>query len=586
MPFLAAISASRAVDPSRSLAAIARRNEIPEPTFSWCSTNAAACTWTRTRHRLRWRMLSPTHVRILESEPNASGDDVESELLLTDSNGRSASTLVRRLSSSDSHFAFLEIDAHGERMYAARDITGVGKLYYWLEEGVVALSSIELKPKHRRTSSGFLSAFLTPNAHRSSTRTIDDGVTAVAVGELISGWQLPLLSERFWTPCERSTRDPSSERGLDSFSRSLRDTLELSVAISVRGSERPWSELSGGVDSSTICCLASSGRPDSRLAAAYHCVDSNPGADERSFARSVSAHLGLRLDEVPSEAPWSGDVSESKVPSPRVHHPFWNRQLRIERHLTGEGASVLLSGTGADHLFSTGLSAIPDLLLGGEVRRGLSLAMDVAAGRQRSIYHVITRSVTGVYGRTFEPLAERLLGPPAWLSETAVELAVCEDLLARKRARSVSGSAQTTQLLLTLDDLSHSLEQDLVRNCPARVYPFLRRSVVDFVAACPPEMFESGGTTKRVLRASVRELVPDLVLERRTKGILDFTILKTVSRESQRLRRMLYSSRLADLGLVSIPELIKALDAACAGRSAGVRPLMLALAAEEWLQAE
>jgi asparagine synthase (glutamine-hydrolysing) len=48
-------------------------------------------------------------------------------------------------------------------------------------------------------------------------------------------------------------------------------------------------------------------------------------------------------------------------------------------------------------------------------------------------------------------------------------------------------------------------------------HPFWDRDLVEFMLALPPELKNWGGETKRLLRLSLRGVVPDLVLDRRDK---------------------------------------------------------------------
>jgi asparagine synthase (glutamine-hydrolysing) len=47
--------------------------------------------------------------------------------------------------------------------------------------------------------------------------------------------------------------------------------------------------------------------------------------------------------------------------------------------------------------------------------------------------------------------------------------------------------------------------------------PFLDRRIAEFAFSLPPEFIYRDGATKAVLRAAVRGLVPDLILDRRDK---------------------------------------------------------------------
>jgi asparagine synthase (glutamine-hydrolysing) len=116
-------------------------------------------------------------------------------------------------------------------------------------------------------------------------------------------------------------------------------------------------------------------------------------------------------------------------------------------------------------------------------------------------------------------------------------------------------------------------------------HPFLDVPLMEFCLQLPFALRTNALRSKPLLRAAMKGTVPDVVLNRATKGgLLDPRLCWAFRQERHVLTRLLSSSMLADLGCIEPARLTEALDASGSGLDANPSHLYAALALETWLQ--
>ena len=190
-------------------------------------------------------------------------------------------------------------DPSTRTIHLARDYMGPRPLYYlWTPEWLAwstCLGELALRcGRDEAISDEFIAAFI---ARRTSVEvTPYDGIRAVPAATCVSfsadGHE---RRQRFWN------LEPAVTRYRDG--RQYEDHLR-SLWVDAVGSRIPttrtvWAELSGGLDSSSVVCMADtlmrSGRaPGTRLRAISHATLESPEGDERRFIADVEAQIGVR----------------------------------------------------------------------------------------------------------------------------------------------------------------------------------------------------------------------------------------------------------------------------------------------------
>jgi asparagine synthase (glutamine-hydrolysing) len=173
-----------------------------------------------------------------------------------------------------------------------RDPSGLLDLYYFTDRNsqFSFASNLEALLPHsstqRRLSRRSLHEYLR-FGDIAAPNTMFEGAHAVEAGQLVR-----------WTPAgvgaslsRRAEQEPESPIDFDAAVDALDTHLQRSVQVRLGGALRPAAFLSGGVDSSIICALASRQRPDTT---AITVGFDGPAHDEAPVAARIAQHLGLR----------------------------------------------------------------------------------------------------------------------------------------------------------------------------------------------------------------------------------------------------------------------------------------------------
>ena len=458
-------------------------------------------------------------------EPSASDDAGE---LIAAAYRAWAEDGVRKL---EGDFAFVVWDAHRSRLVAARDFCGKRPLYYGeFEGGIIVASDPAAIALHPSVDRGWNAAALAEDAAAmtgSADETAYRGVKRVPPGARVvwdaaSGARL----ERYWHPpvfrdAGRPTDGAEELRGL--ITRAVAERLDGAAATVV------W--LSGGWDSPAV--FAASRRyaatrteipPALPLSVSYPTGD--PGREDE-LIEAICAHWGERPRFLDSRrVPVLARAAAAAVARPEPFpHPFEVLNRTMSRETRALGARVVLDGGGGDQLFQVSSVYLADLF---ERFRWIRLAREWRA-RRAGVRRMFKLSIQPTLPDAALRLATFLRGgralsdtsderrPPAWIRADAVrELALLERERRHLEApRQLSRAARESHLYLTLPlfgRMAQYLGEFALEEGLEHRSPLYDQRLVEFAAARPVHERRSFGETKRLLRRSMRGLLPDHVL--------------------------------------------------------------------------
>ena len=438
------------------------------------------------------------------------------------------------LSRFNGMFAFVLLDREAGTIFAARDRFGVKPLYYWFSPGGCLAFASEIKQftvlpgwqarlNHQRAFDYLAYSFLdhTDETMFAGVMQLRGGQAVEARIDEIDG-TLPVYRWYDFQP-ERSrlAYADACARFRELFSDSVRLRLRADVSIG--------SCLSGGLDSSSIVCVAND-----------LLRDSGPAEPQRTFSATSDVRRFDESDYIATVVEERGLEAHFTCPSvddlldqlDRIiwhqDEPFGSTSIYAQWSVFGlaarTGMKVMLDGQGADeqlcgyHTFFPARYA--DLFLGG---RWLRLRRELELARERYGYPVRQSAIEMAFfampDRVRRPIQQARFGEmltPSWIDTDLLDAPLRpSDLLPQShgtRALSYSQLFHTSlPMLLHWEDrssMAHSIE--------SRV-PFLDYRLVEFVVGLPGDYKLADCRTKQVLRDGMKGVLPETIRERQDK---------------------------------------------------------------------
>jgi asparagine synthase (glutamine-hydrolysing) len=425
-------------------------------------------------------------------------------------------------------WAFVVLDLRRNQLFASVDRFGIKPFLYTVSDGVLYFGS---EPKALLAAPGVdpepdeqvVRRYLLTGAVDETERTFFAGVRRLRGGHNLT---IPLdrppdpRPRRYWS-IPGQGYDGSHEHA----AREFRELMEDSVRVHSRSDVEVGTCLSGGLDSSTIVCLADELRERGEVPQYGHhgfgYVPSDPSVSERPYMDAVARGSGVQMTYVEV----GDDDFKSALPEVvrRQDEPFGSASIGAQWFVFAAardaGLKVMLDGQGADEVlggYHTYLPAIALMLLrGGRLRRyaRFSRGYRELLGERP----VTLRRVAGslVPAR----LAGRLPGASPATVMTPELVSRCTPADQRMERYGSINELLAAQVdssglpgLLRYEDrnsMAHSIE--------ARV-PFLDHRLVEFAFRLPGDYkVPEPARTKDLLRRGMRDVLPPEVLNRSDK---------------------------------------------------------------------
>lgn len=424
-------------------------------------------------------------------------------------------------------FAFSIWDSRRQRLFIARDRTGMKPLSYAVRGGGIVYCS-ELRSLYAFDRSALRVA---PSAvleylafgYVPDPSSIFEGVSKLPPGHfLVWSRGRPVEVQRYWNP----PLPDSSLRDEPELIAQLRTKLDTAVMSHLESEVPLGAFLSGGTDSSTVValmCRHAAGRVKT-----FSIGFAEADYDESQAARAVATQLGTEHTEL--------------VVRPDVEQIFENVAAMFDEpfadssaiptflvaQLARESVTVALSGDGGDELFG-GYTRYGDTLKRGGGRGGVASRLVSALGLMlphafpgRNRLVDLGRSRLGRYATSVVQPVRVDEGGVASAWHPAGRRTVDEQL---NRFMSAEESEDFAAAMMRLD-LETYLPGDILTkvdrtsmavSLEARV-PLLDFDLVDFALRIPGDLRVTAAESKRLFRQAIRGIVPDFVLARPKRG--------------------------------------------------------------------
>jgi asparagine synthase (glutamine-hydrolysing) len=413
-------------------------------------------------------------------------------------------------------------DVPARKLFCARDRLGIKPFYYTLAGGRFAFASeigalLELRLP-READDGLLWDFLRYGLVEHTAGSCFAGLRKLAPGHWLEvDASLSLREGCYWEvlPAEELQSDrPDSE-----WASRFRDLMESAVSLRLRSDVPVGSCLSGGLDSSSIVCLAArhlaAGGGGHRMQTFSACFEDRR-FDEREYAAPVIDSTGAE----PNLIFPSGEGLRAALERLLAHQgepfaaPGVYSQWEVFRAARAKRVPVLLDGQGADEQLAGYRKFLYFYLQELWRRRRLGRLA------REALFHVTSAEVL----RTTSPSSGlRYLGGKLGFLDPGKGLwATAQADPGRTRPDFGLGgglggrfrkdlSTFSLPALLRYEDrnsMAHSVESRL---------PFLDYRVVEFLATVPFAMKIRDGWTKYILRQALKGILPERVRRRKSK---------------------------------------------------------------------
>ncbi len=439
------------------------------------------------------------------------------------------------LSSLLGDFAFVIWDRRRHVLLCARDPLGVAPLYYRSSGKDFCCGSslrqvLPASVSGDDLNEGMIGEYLAC-AVRSQEETLYRNVFRLPPAHVIEVSSGRMRMWRYWN-IDPGREIRYGEEG--DYAEHLRDLLREAVRCRLRSTAPVGVMLSGGLDSSSVTCVAEALRREERpghpALETFSQTYPGLGCDESPWIRTVVDGRDLVSHLLPAQqqgSTWYAEQARTHLDFPG--YPDDGSTLALLGAAKEQGIRVVLTGYGGDEWFSGSRWHYADLLrklrLGDLLRRaGSDEALAAVPGSRRSA--IIKYGLWPLAPVKLREAARAMMGRsavPAWVDSAFARRIDLEGRIRHEIVRGPFRSFARAELQATLEDggLSHGLEMEdrlAARAGVEQRHPFHDRRVVEFAFAIPEEQRCRPGMHKWILRRAMEPILPPDLLRRPGKA--------------------------------------------------------------------
>jgi len=483
-----------------------------------------------------------------------------------------------------------------ELLFAA-DYMAIRHIFYYLKKDRIQwstdLSSLVLLSNDKfHMDDDFISGYLAHNADAQLTPYLE--IREVPPGKFVRIRNGRAVVERFWRfdPATRIRYKTDAE-----YEEHFRFVFRQSVQRRLRSHAPILGELSGGLDSSSIVCmaddiLAKEGAETPRLDTLSYYDKTEPSGEDWTYFRKVEAQRGrpgIHIDG--SRLGTSADSLRCEEFCPLPGGLGFGQTIDTERAeaVRRGGYRAVLSGIGGDE-FTGGVpdphAQLADLIVQGKFG---SLAKQLIAWslvKRRPWTHLLWQAAINVVpaslGRYFskeakiEPWIQQDFAKRTGLALRQIDTAEHFGLWLPTRRSCIAGVLTMANNLAKVVPLAEVLEE-------AR-YPFLDQTLIEFILSIPADQMLRPGERRSLMRRSLYGIVPADILSRRTKQVGRRTPMLALEKSWNDLQSIFQMPLSSRLGFIHEAQLLKTICDTRAGKSTPLVRVLWTISLEYWLR--
>ena len=516
-------------------------------------------------------------------------------------------------------FAFAIWDAPRRRLLLVRDRLGIKPLY-WARTADALLFGSEIKAilasglVEPQTNQAVLPEVLSTR-YTSGEDTMFRGIHKLLPGHLLVFEGGTITKRQYWDLPGRGEEgsglgaEGSGRPGLQPSALSpdvvgrFRELLEESVKLRLMADVPLGMFLSGGIDSSAIAALMA--RMIDRPLQTFSVAFKDRAFNELGYAREVAQAIDAVSHEIVIDdrdffgalpkLVWHEDEPIAHPSSVPLHFVSVLARQHVTVVLTGEGSDELLAGYGKYPRVAWNWRAgtvyermMPQALRSSIASGMLPMLPSKLARYAKRSFLAMDRTPEAMFFDNFASIRladQQQLLSAAWRGGSTSDTAYGASL---GYFNAPNGSSTLLDRLLYADIKTYLVEllmkQDqmsMSASIESRV-PFLDHKLVEFAATLPDQWKLNGWTTKRVLRESMKGLLPESILNRPKMGFPVPFAGWTRGGWNEVVRDVLLDRRSRERGIVDPPAVERLLTDHASGRTEGGDRIWSLLNLELW----
>jgi asparagine synthase (glutamine-hydrolysing) len=483
-----------------------------------------------------------------------------------------------------------------ELLFAA-DYMAIRHIFYYLKKDGIRWSTdlgslVLLSNDKFHIDDDYIAGYLAHNPDADRTPYLE--IREVPPGQFVRVRNGSVMTERFWRFSPKSSIRYKTDA---EYEEHFRFVFRQSVKRRLRSDSPILGELSGGLDSSSIVCvaddiLAKEGAEAPSLDTLSYYDKTEPSGDDWTYFRKIEAQrgrAGIHIDGSILGASSDSLACSGFCPLPGALGSGQTLDTERADAVRRGDYRAVLSGIGGDE-FMGGVpdprAHLGDLLV---QFRFVSLAKQLVAWslvKRRPWVQLLWQSaidaVPASLGRHF---AEEAKIEP-WIREDFAkrtrlkirQLDVDEHFgfwLPTRRAY-IAGVLTMANNLAKLVPSANAIEE--VR------YPFLDQTLIEFILSIPASQMLRPGERRSLMRRSLAGIVPQEILSRRTKQVGERTPMLILEKSWDELRNIYQASLSSRLGYIHEDHLLKTISDARSGKVAPIVRVLWTISLEYWLR--
>lgn len=402
--------------------------------------------------------------------------------------------------------------------------------------------------------------------------------------------------QQFWQ-CGPTTIEYHREAD---YAEHLRHVFRQAVGARLRSTRPVWCEVSGGLDSSSVACMAhaiaSAGSAAASLRFVSYVNDASPESDERRFAEDVERYCGVPTCYLPYD---DHERSGGHWLTPVVRSPIVTEAARL---MQKNRDRVILTGRVGDGVMGNALDdvgSLTGLLATGQLKTFLTLAREWSRASQDPLVTVLYRSLEPLFPEAIRLrrvraafLAARAKTKHATDLQHAFSLtAQCAHMhgptFQAAADRTLQSGTSRSAVLTSVRDYATARRLQSYWWTPAVrwSHPYVDRRLVEFVIAIPFHVLCPPGHPRRLMKRALVDILPARIRNRFSKGYAAPYLTRALHPIAEDLLRRLDRLAIVEGGYVDPALLSGRLRALLAGSSISYGNLLHIAAVEGWLEA-